>query len=392
MNEERFRLCQVHLTRDDPGQSFARAHAERLPCSVSVVHGDWSRPLYLDDTELQSPSRAAEFARLGRRTVAHWRGRDGEAEEITSVYVRAFRRARADAVLVEFGNIAVQTLDACRRLRLPLIVHFHGFDVHSRSILERYGARYGELFDQSAALVVVSRTMHDALLALGAPPARTHLVPNGVDPEQFEGAAPGESPPTFVSVGRFVEKKAPQLTIAAFASVRSRHADARLRMIGNGRLLGACRDLAHGLGVGDAVDFLGTQSHEVVAEEMRRARAFVQHSVVASDGDSEGMPVSILEASAAGLPVVSTLHAGIPEIVVDGETGFLVEERDVAAMARHMEQLLADPALASTLGGNGRRRIAEQFSIDRSIARLWDVIQIATNSSARPEARTTSMS
>jgi colanic acid/amylovoran biosynthesis glycosyltransferase len=386
MNEKGFRLCQVHLTRDDPGQSFARAHAERLPCSVSVVHGDWSRPLYLDGSELQSRSRAAEFARLGRRTTAHWLGRDGEAEEITAVYMRAFRRADSHAVLVEFGNVAVQTLDACRRLRLPLIVHFHGFDVHSRSILERYGARYDELFQQAAALVVVSRTMEEALLALGAPRSKTHYVPNGVDPEQFVGAAPGESPPTFLSVGRFVEKKAPQLTIAAFASVSRAHPDARLRMIGSGRLLGACRDLAQGLGLGDVVDFLETQSHDVVAEEMRRARAFVQHSVVAADGDSEGMPVSILEASAAGLPVVSTRHAGIPEIVVDGETGFLVEERDVPGMAKAMERLLADPSLATMLGENARRRVAEHLSMDASIARLWDVIRGAGSARAVPGA------
>src|SRR5579862_1372750 len=369
-----FRLCQVHLTLDDPGQSFARAHAERLPYAVSVVHGDWSRPLYLDGAALQSPRRWAEFVRLGRRTVAYWIGQNGNANEITSTYIKAFRRTGCDAVLVEFGNVAIQAMDACRRLRLPLIVHFHGFDVHSRSMLERYGTRYAELFDQAAALVVVSRTMEEALIALGAPTDKTHYVPNGVDPTQFAGASPAESPPTFVSVGRFVEKKAPQLTIAAFASVWRTHAEARLRMIGDGKLLGACRDLVSGLGLDGAVDFLGTQPHAVVADELRTARAFVQHSLVAFDGDSEGMPVSILEASAAGLPVVSTRHAGITEIVADGETGFLVEEHDVSAMARHMERLVTDPTLAAALGERGKRRIADQFSMEASIARLSEVI------------------
>jgi colanic acid/amylovoran biosynthesis glycosyltransferase len=372
-----FRLCQVHLTRDDPGQSFARAHADRLPCRVCVVHGDWSRPLFLDHAPMRSTHPVSEFGRLARRALAYWVGRNGDQDEITSTYIRAFRRARCDAVLVEFGNIAVQTLDACRRLRLPLVVHFHGFDVHSRSLLERYGTRYDELFSQAKALVVVSRTMENALLALGAPAAKTHYVPNGVDAADFTGGSPADAPPTFLSVGRFVEKKAPQLTIAAFRPVRQRHPDARLRMIGDGRLLGACRDLARGLGLADAVDFLGTQPNEVVAEEMRRARAFVQHSVVAADGDSEGMPVSILEASATGLPVVSTRHAGIPEIVAEGETGFLVEEHDVDGMTLHMNQLAADPCLAAALGTNAKRRVIEQFSIDASIAQLWCVIQSA---------------
>jgi glycosyltransferase involved in cell wall biosynthesis len=201
-----FRLCQVHLTRDDPGQPFARAHAERLPCRVSVIHGDWDGPEYLDRLPLRSTKPLPEFVRLGRRAVAYWRGRDGEAAETSSLYVRAFRRARCQAVLVEFGHIAVQAMDACRILGLPMIVHFHGFDVHSRAILDRYGARYGELFDQAAALIVVSRPMQEALLALGAPPDKTHYCPNGVDPDRFAAGEPDRASPTFLAVGRFVEK------------------------------------------------------------------------------------------------------------------------------------------------------------------------------------------
>jgi colanic acid/amylovoran biosynthesis glycosyltransferase len=375
LESRRLRLCQVHLTRDDPGQPFARAHAERLPCQVSVVHGDWGGPSHLDETALRSTRPLPEFVRLGRRAIAYWRGRDGEADENSALYAKAFRRARCDAVLVEFGHVGVQAMDACRRLGLPLIVHFHGFDVHSRSILDHHGARYGEMFDEAAALIVVSLPMQEALLALGAPADKTHYTPNGVDPDRFVAGAPDRAPPTFLAVGRFVEKKAPQLTIAAFASVWRRHPEARLRMIGEGRLLGACQDLAQGLGVGEAVTFLGTQPHDVVAEEMRNARAFVQHSVIAADGNSEGMPCSILEASASGLPVVSTKHAGIPEIVLDGETGFLVAERDVDSMARHMERLVMDPALAAEVGRAGRRRIAEHFSMDSSIARLWDIVR-----------------
>jgi glycosyltransferase involved in cell wall biosynthesis len=373
-----FRLCQVHLTPDDPGEWFARAHAERLPCQVSVVHGDWQRPSYLDASPLRSTKRLPEFIRLARRTFAHWQGRDGEADEVTATYVKAFRRARCQAVLVEFGHVAVQAMDACRRLGLPLIVNFHGFDVYALPILERYGSRYRDLFDESDALVVVSRSMENALLTLGAPAEKTHYVPNGVDPKSFAGGAPEQAAPIFLAVGRFVEKKAPQLTIAAFAAVWRQHPQVRLRMIGDGSLRGACEDLAHGLGVGSAVAFLGTQPPDTVAEEMRRARAFVQHSLVASDGNSEGMPCSILEASASGLPVVSTRHAGIPEVVVEGETGFLVDERDVEGMARHMERLVIDPALAAELGRAGRRRVETQFSMDSSISGLWDVIRAST--------------
>ena len=106
-----------------------------------------------------------------------------------------------------------------------------------RSILDRYGARYGEMFEQAATLVVVSRTMQDALLALGAP-AGDKPRAHGVDLEAFRGASPERAPATFLAVGRFVEKKAPLLTITAFASVRRRYPDARLRMIGTGSYSG----------------------------------------------------------------------------------------------------------------------------------------------------------
>jgi glycosyltransferase involved in cell wall biosynthesis len=375
-----FRLCQVHLERYAPSETFARATAERLPCHVSVVHGEPYRPLYLDDSPLQSRRPLAQFARLTRRAVARARGNDAKASELTSLYVKAFRRARCQAVYVEFGQFAVQVMDACRRLELPLIVHFHGIDAHSRSILDRYGGRYPRLFEQAVAIITNSRTMERALLELGARPEKTHYVPNGVDADRFRAGAPAEAPPTFLSVGRFAEKKGPQLTIAAFASVCHTHPEAQLRMIGDGRIRGVCQDLAQGLGVGEAVTFLGAQPHEVVAEEMRRARAFVQHSVVASDGNSETMPNAILEASASGLPVVATRHAGIPEVVVDGETGFLVEERDVEGMARQMARLVLEPGLAAELGRAGRKRMQESFSIESRIARLWEIIRAASGS------------
>lgn len=376
-----FRLCQVHLSPDDPAQTFARDHAALLPCQVFVVHGGrgrpggiGARPLFLDDEPLRSNSLAARILRHARTQTWVLRGWNVDRKLDHDAYLTAFRRARCDAVLVEFGNVAVEAMGACALLGLPLIVHFHGFDVHSQGVLRRSGDRYPALFEQAATLIAVSEPMCDALEALGAPRSKIRHLPNGVDAARFSGAAPDLADPVFLAVGRFVEKKAPQLTIAAFASLHRRRPEARLRMIGSGDLRNACQDLAEGLGIGHAVTFLGSQPHDVVVTEMKSVRAFVQHSVVSVDGDSEGMPVAILEAGAAGLPVVSTRHAGIPEVVVDGETGFLVEERDVEGMARRMEQLVDDPELAAGLGRAGRRRVAERFTIDATIAGLWQII------------------
>jgi len=148
-------------------------------------------------------------------------------------------------------------------------------------------------------------------------------------------------------------------------------------MIGDGPLWGTCQRLAEQLEITDRVSFLGVREHAEVAARMQSARAFVQHSITALSGDSEGTPVAVLEAQASGLPVVSTRHAGIPDVVLEGQTGFLVDEGDVDGMAQAMIRLAQDPNLAQSMGAAGRARVEAEFSMDRSIANLWQIIETA---------------
>jgi glycosyltransferase involved in cell wall biosynthesis len=150
-------------------------------------------------------------------------------------------------------------------------------------------------------------------------------------------------------------------------------------MIGDGPLLGPCKNLACALQIADFVEFLGAQPPDVVAREMKRARAFVQHSVAGSDGNSEGTPVSILEAMATGLPVISTNHAGIPDVVIDGHSGLLVDECDVEGMAKNMLAVARSPELAAMLGRNGSARVRQRYTMEQSISRLARILDAATN-------------
>ncbi|HYH55983.1 MAG TPA: glycosyltransferase, partial [Anseongella sp.] len=142
----------------------------------------------------------------------------------------------------------------------------------------------------------------------------------------------------------------------------------------DGPLWEQSKKLAAELGIGKAVEFAGVLSHGQVYERMKSSRAFVQHSVKAADGDSEGTPNSILEAAAAGLPAVSTRHAGIKEAVLHKRTGFLVEEHDVDGMAEYMSLLAGEPALAASLGAAARRHMEENYSFQQRIGILWNVI------------------
>lgn len=347
-------------------ETFIRAHLERLPAKTVLVAG--SPPTVGSRPVLSIPERAAYKM---RRALLH----EGLARETTAAYVRAFRRHRVEAVLAEYGTTGVMVMEACRRLGLPLIVHFHGYDASVHSVLEDNAQAYREMFGQAAAIIAVSEAMRRKLISLGAPPANVHLIPCGVDCSAFDRSDPASAPPVLLAVGRFIEKKAPHITIEAFSKAHRAVPEARLRMVGDGPLLEDCRALAKKLDVAHAVAFLGAQPHAVVQEEMRRARCFVQHSVQAANGDCEGMPVAILEASASGLPVVSTRHAGIPDVVVDGETGFLVDERDSDAMADRMICLLREAQLARALGQAARRHTQSRFSKQQSDGRLGAVIQ-----------------
>jgi len=295
--------------------------------------------------------------------------------EVTSAYVKAFTKNGVDVVLAEYGETGVQVLKSCRQLNIPLIVHFHGYDASVYSILEAQREPYAAMFREAAGIIAVSRAMERKLVSLGAPAEKVHYNPCGIDCGKFAGATPATAPPLFLAVGRFVEKKAPKITIRAFNLVYKTNPDVRLRMIGEGPLLNECETLVRELGLEHAVTFLGGQSPEFVQEEMRKARCFVQHSIEAPSGDCEGTPVGILEAGASGLPVVSTRHAGIPDVVIEGETGFLVDEGDVEGMAKHMLQMAQDPALAAKIGQAARKRIEDHFSIERSISGLWRVIE-----------------
>ena len=375
-------ICIVQPELNVVSETFIRAHAERLPANITVVHGVSRGPVWLGDKPVLSQSPLYRAARTLRSVLARW----PRNWHTTAALLAVFRRTQPRAVLAEYGTAGVHALEACRLAHVPLIVHFHGYDASKKSTLNKHRKTYRRLFQQAAAAVAVSRAMRQKLISLGAEPEKVHYCPYGVEFRQFQGAQPSTNPPVFLAVGRFVEKKSPDLTLRAFAETFRARPESRLRMIGDGPLLGPCRDLAESLGIGAAVTFLGSQPHQAVEQEMRMARAFVQHSVEAADGDCEGTPVAILEASASGLPVIATRHAGIPDVVLDGETGLLVDEHDVAEMALLMQKMVDDLQLAARLGQAARMRVERHFSMQESIDRLWAIIQAAVHGAPPPDS------
>ena len=279
---------------------------------------------------------------------------------------------RIDVVLVEYGIHAYHLKQVLRDSGLPVTVHFHGYDASIRSVIKSCNY-YKEVFEYAKKIIVVSRVMKTTLLGLGC--SKDKLVYNVYGPQKmFETITPQFSKQQFIAIGRFTNKKAPYYTILAFKDVVKMYPEARLLMAGDGVLLNTCKNLVNHYKLAKHVTFLGIITPEAYGDLLKESLAFVQHSVTADDGDMEGTPVSILEASAVGLPVISTFHAGIPDVILHEETGLLCKEHDVKKMSEHMLQVLDDLEKAKRLGQAGKQHILKHYSIENHIVSLQSIL------------------
>lgn len=289
---------------------------------------------------------------------------------------RILREVRPRAVLAHYGPNAIKIASLCKRQGIRLFVHFHGYDASSLLRNSSYLSNITKVLKFSAGAVVVSDAMATTIRGL-VEGEKVHVIPCGVDLDIFaNGTTVGKEPGTcrFLMVGRLVEKKAPLISIRAFEACADVVPDCELRIIGFGPLRQAIDEHIAGSRHREKIHMLGSKDFSEVRREMLAADVFVQHSVTASDGNTEGWPISIAEAAAAGLPIVSTRHAGIPMQVRHEETGFLVEEGDAGEMAKCMEELAKDPHLRLRMGEESRKHIANVGSIDDSVSRLYKFI------------------
>lgn len=201
---------------------------------------------------------------------------------------------------------------------------------------------------------------------------------NGVDLDRFHPNGARPQPPLFVGIGRLIEKKGFSYLLDACAQLQRRGYSFGCDIIGEGDDKATLQEQIDNLGLSTVVHLRGALSTEDVARELRQSSALVLPCVVGADGNVDALPTVMLEAMASGCPVVSTAVSGIPEIVVEGETGFLVPERDATALATAMAKLLDDPAAIRSMGDAGRTRAGELFNLERNVRRLRDLFVGAT--------------
>jgi colanic acid/amylovoran biosynthesis glycosyltransferase len=276
---------------------------------------------------------------------------------------------RVAAVLVEFGDLAARATPALAASGLPLFIYFRGSDASEHLARPFRAEALRRMMPRLAGVFAVSRFLLDQLAARDIRHPESHVIPSGVDTDRF---IPGEKRPArFLAVGRLIEKKRPDITVAAFCRAARGHPEARLDLIGDGPLADRCRAIAAEHGMADRVSLRGRQPHDAVRAALAEAAVFLQHSVTGRDGDTEGLPTAIQEAMAAGAVVISTRHAGIPEAVEEGMTGWLVAEGDAAGFEARIRDALERPHQLPPMADRARAVAVERFD-NRRLTRLLE--------------------
>lgn len=350
--------------------TVAAGHVARndLPSDVAVLEspllhltGLWDRlAARLGLVRQWSPSRDTAFDRSASRAV------DG-----------LLRRVRPDVAYLEYGSMLARLAAPLRAAGVPFVAHLHGHDVTASLGDAGYREALAYGLDAAAAVVVASEHMRRLAVLAGAPPQRVVVVPLGISLEGTDPVPWSErrrSPPRIVFFGRLVPKKHPVALVEAFAIVAASRPDVGLDVIGDGEERSHAEARAAARGVSARVRFHGTLPRRAGLAIVREAWIYAQHSVTSFTGDQEGFGLSIAEAAALELPVVSTWHNGIPEQVVSGETGVLVPEYDFEAMAAALLALLDDPDRCAALGAAGRRRVLSGYPPRRRWERLAAIL------------------
>jgi len=371
------RLAIIVPNLDTITETFIKAHIDHLKGHKYILHGYYpmfkenghpiesffkERMPLLKKTESILPYFIAFRIKHKRRLL--------NSHEV--FFERYIEQRKVNVVLAEYGTTGADIAPICAKLGIPLIVHFHGFDAYQKNILYEKMSAYREMFANAVRLIAVSNHMKNQLISIGAPKDKVVCNPYGPKSD-FNNLKPDYASNQIISVGRFVGKKAPYLTLDAFRRVLVEYPDLKLTMVGDGPLLPVCKNLANAWGIKDKVQFTGAVTHEKVIQFMEASFCFVQHSLTADNGDNEGTPVAILEAGAAALPVVATKHGGINDVVIHGETGFLVDEGDVDSMAFFIIKLASQRDTTKKIGSAARVNIDKNFSIEKHISTLQAV-------------------
>lgn len=357
-----------------------------FPIRTAICVGQWlpaSETFIYDQLKFQTRTRARVIARDRTPHADRFPYDDvvhlGPLEQIayyhfgvSGAVTQALKAHQTEVIHAHFGLNGTMVLGAARRLNLPLVVSLHGHDIGGLEPQNRHTVRYGryqrlapELFEYASRFLCASTELAQLLLEKGAPEEKVKVHHLGVDVDAFRPSLRKtremRAGARVLMVGRLVEKKGIDDGLRAFARVADEFPDSEMVIVGDGPLRSQLRRLSEDLGLGTRVVFRGAVSSAEVLEEMQQAALLLTPSYTTASGDRESGVIVVKEAGAVGLCTVATRHGGIPEIVEDGHTGYLVPERDVHALADRMRRVLSSPGRSAEMGKSARARVIRLY-------------------------------
>src|SRR6266498_3178710 len=304
---------------------------------------------------------------------APWRISDRELRALQDIL------SKTDARLLHiyFGQIAVHLLPLIRAWKRPSIVSFHGADVSVDMNKQAYREATLQMLNAVSLVLVRSESLRRAVIHLGCDEKKIEIQRTGIPLDEFpfreRNFVAAATEWRFVQAGRLIEKKGLPVTLRAFAVFLGQHPNAKLTIAGEGPLLSQLQNLARDLNIDGRVSFAGFISQEQLREIYYASHIFLHPSQTGDDGNQEGIPNSMLEAMASGLPVFATQHGGIPEAIENGVSGVLVPERDDKALARVLLNAAEDPVFLSQIARTGAEVVRKNFDLDAQAQRLEEI-------------------
>jgi colanic acid/amylovoran biosynthesis glycosyltransferase len=320
------------------------------------------------------------FDSLSRLRKAYYM-RGASQDYYDQYFKRVLRKERPVLIHAHFGPHGCYVMPIAKKFELPLVTSFYGFDATRLVETEReWLEKYKILFEEGNLFLAEGSHMAKTLQNLGCPRSKTAIFRLGVDLVRLPYRK-REMKETIrlLAAGTFREKKGHTYTVEAFGMLAERYRNISLTIIGDAndhdphemKEKKKILETIKSLNLDGRVRLPGYVPYEALIHEFYEHDIFVSPSVHAADGDAEGgAPVTVIEASATGMPVVSTLHCDIPEVVADGVSGFLVAERDSEALAEKLDHLCSNPDLRARMGEAGRRRVEENYDINKQVPKL----------------------
>src|SRR4029078_3626712 len=317
----------------------------------------------------------------------------GEYQTLDSL----LERHGADLMHIYFGHTGVHLLPFIEQWDKPCVVSFHGADVAHKPEIKDYPGKLRRLFNAVPLVFARSQSLADRLIHLGVPTEKLSINRTGIPLNEFpfvDRQPPSDGKWRVVQACRLIPKKGVATSLRAFAVFKKDNPKAEFYIAGKGPLQPELEMLADGLGILRDVHFVGFLSQRKLLELYASSHLFLHPSEISANQDQEGVPNSVLEARAPGLPVVATRHGGIPEAVEHGRTGFLVAEEDHVGLANAMQLIAGSPLLLQEMGARAHATIEERFGQETQIDRLESFYEeaitmngTAEHVDARPIAR-----